>query len=372
MGGTVGSLSLFPFQVRRLTLGKKGKPIFADCFLSFIPKVVEGYERVVLFIKISCGGFHSLESLSAISDVPVVLASTRGSVCACTNNLCRGKKTPAFIVDRHPSYYNHFFPAYMGSMLLVDPVNMPSAEELKCLEEECDSLVVLKDGCLNLFSERLPVMDRVRILFHKDLNCFATKDYFAQETIKNGRVAWKDFSDSERQLLQKQTRRWSACMVLKLHNENDFSICFRFRSDVFLIEPHGVRSVFYEPTHNYTCCLNPCLKQPNDTWMDKVWIECPNGKSPKMCYCIEDNMRVEHNLKRNKVTIIKDCKIVEEKSIWENEIKNEIKEEPKQKKQKESKKQEEEKKEAKKSKKDPFEIKKDEIKKNEKDPFEED
>lgn len=317
---------LFPFQVRRFPLDEDNS-IFANCVLAFIPDAVGGCDRVLLYIEVPLEsdsyGSKCRKYLNVISDVPVILSANTDSNLKSiyTNNLCPEKKIPfSVIYGLGETFFIH-----SEEISLIDPINMPCAEQLRNLAIKCSELIVVKDGYLRFFARRTGPVE-YHILFDKDLDYFATKDYFDQEIIKNGRVSWKNFSDFEQQRLQKGvlTSRM-VYVVLKVHNENDFSIHFPSHCGPCFVEPHGVQSVLrcFIRSNKYSLCLTPCSEQPNDTWIDKVWIECPHGKSPKMGYLIEDDMSVECDFKSHKMVITK-FENHEIKERKEYAIKNEI------------------------------------------------
>ena len=84
--------------------------------------------------------------------------------------------------------------------------------------------------------------------------------------IKDGKVYLSDFS---------KNKAISGISLFKIHNDTDGVIDY---CEELFIEPHGMLSSFLE--HPYYTGFNVQGKAGDD-WRTKVWIECPNGKSPK-------------------------------------------------------------------------------------------
>ena len=152
----------------------------------------------------------------------------------------------------------------------MNPTHVPSMEDMEKMRR---CMVVKNDRVIRYVSygnekERFPGADFM-----------ITEDFFPAEKIKNGRVLWKDFLR-----LPKGGVKEFACGVLEVHNENNSPIVFAdclYGIERVPIEPHGSRKVIVA-TDVLKVSIYPA--QPNDTWMDNIWIECPNGKSPKVSF----------------------------------------------------------------------------------------
>ena len=195
-----------------------------------------------------------------------------------TNYLCSSDKLPLFFISSNNRFFSEGYKRYA---FVNDSLSMTDKEMRKSFRE-CEHAVVIEGGHIICVGKEGRVIGRKEFREeHSDF--FEVRDAFSSDLIKDGKVYVSD------------NLKIGEAVFLKIHNDTDGVISYR--GELF-IEPHGMMSFPWGCFYGQD--LFDVKKEAGDDWGTKVWIECPNGKSPKM-YTFFSKEEVVNKRRKRKV-----------------------------------------------------------------------